>query len=303
MKKNHFITFVTLILLEVILCISFFYIYSGWLQKSFIENLDNYSKELGIHFKAGKFFISPTEEDETVELINKRLGWIQSNYRANPSLKFLIFRNITTNEIIFSNARNENLESVIREYTRQWRDNLFWKNNFFIFNIGNYNLISILIEIDDDVRPIGNLELIYDYSTVQVEIEKLKTVLIYFASSIAILLFLTFLIVSLLLKKKNIENKNHSFIPSLKKNKEESERGDELNNKDIGINPNVKTLRLGKTSKTIKRSNAIQGFEEELNIKDDVNSKSEQNNENNKENNFLKNTKNKKRNYIHKVTF
>ncbi len=313
MKTSHFFTFISLILLEVILCVSFFFIYSGGLQKSYIEGLREYSKNISVEFKTGRFFIDSSDDVEAMEMMDKRLVWIQSTYRGNPLLMFHIYRSIN-NEVVFSYARNEQIDRLKSEYIRQWQTKIFRNSDFALVNLGNYNIISIRNEIDDDIRPVGKLELAFDYSPVIAEISKLKMTLIWFSSLLAVALFIAFLIVSILWRKKN--NNSQNVVKNYdNNNRTKAENNNNVKEKvvyDNRKNPHkIRTINLERSKKLLRKDN------DDIKIEDEIQEETEESKRkvakfslenvkqkeknNNNDSDFLNDTKNKERSYIHKI--
>lgn len=315
MKTSHFVTFIMLVLLEILLCISFYFIYSSGIQKNYIDDLKQYTIERSIDFKAGKFFMEDNEEAEALELMSKKIAWIQSNYRANKGLLMHVYRNITTHEVIFSNARNENIESLMTDYIRQWDIQAFGKKDFAIFQLGNQSMVSILNEIDDDIVPVGTLELVFNYTPVRAEIDKLKTTLLWFASGIAVVLFIIFLVFTLTVGKRRREGKAGSVddVDTHTDAKQFTEDTKEKLVFDSGNNPHkIKTLHqkrnvaknevkdnkeYSETSSSINKDMKIPATV--LNKKQHIETKTQT--KPNVEHSFLDDTKDKTRQYIHKV--
>ncbi len=317
MKTSHFFTFISLILLEVVLCVSFFFIYSGGLQKSYIEGLREYSRNIAVEFKTGRFFIDSSDDVEAMEMMDKRLVWIQSTYRGNPLLMFHIYRTIN-NDVVFSYARNEQVDRLKSEYIRQWQSKIFKNSDFALINLGNYNIISFRNEIDDDIRPVGILELVFDYSPVIAEIGKLKMTLIWFSSILAVVLFIAFLIVSILWRKKNNNSQNVVKNYDNNRTKEENRQNESYNNNikekvvyDNKKNPHkIKTVHLERSKKLLRKDNDDIKIEDKTPSQTQTHKKNTQYNiesVNQKEKNddndsdFLNDTKNKERSYIHKI--
>lgn len=323
MKTSHFLTFTSLVLLEVVLCVSFFFIYSGGLQKTYIEGLREYSKNIAVEFKTGRFFVDSSDDVEAMEMMDKRLVWIQSTYRGNPLLMFHIYRSMNNN-VIFSYARNEQIDRLKSEYIRQWKPSMFRKTDFALVTFGKYNIISIRNEIDDDVRPVGKLELVFDYNPVIVEIEKLKFTLIWFSSLVAVFLFVAFLMVSILWKKRDGKSKNNATTQqknmdagnTTETNKKTTTIGNDIKEKvlyDDKKNPHkIKTLHLERTNKLIRKDveNDKNNHEETRTKEKNLTQKKKtqfnfdvdpKRGENKNDSDFLSDTKNKERSYIHKI--
>ncbi len=299
MKTSHFVTFITLVLFEVLLCISFYFIYSGAVQRSYIDDIRRFSKQKSQEFKRAEFFVESSEDSESIEKLNRQHEWIQNNYNKNPLLVFQIYRNPKTNEVIFSNSRNSKLDPLKSEYIRQWDINFYQKADYTIFSIGNVELVGLITEIEDEVLAVGKLELIYNYNPVIKEVGKLRTILIWFASGLAILLFIVFLILGLINKNQSkTEKDTHKVVKEINHdnaiNEMQQSRNTRPNSLSNSISKNIKLNRNLNKRKVIKEENID---EEEIVIKSKIYEK--KNNDN--QSDFLNDTKNKNRAYIHKV--
>jgi hypothetical protein len=300
MKTSHFVTFITLVLFEVLLCISFYFIYTGAVQRSFIDEVREFSKQKSQEFRRAEFYLESSEDSESIEKLNSQHEWIQHNYQTNPLLVFHIYRNPKTNEVIFSNSRNSKLDTLKSEYIRQWSIDFYNKTDYTIFSIGNVELVGLIIQIEDEVLPVGKLELIYDYSPVVKEVGKLRNILIWFASGLAIMLFVVFLILGIVNNKKS-SKRNKNTSKTIDYDKPVSDKSPVNNkNQDIKkktISKNIKLNRMN-VSKNINRNDAID--EEEIKIQTGIYHKNKHNS-NQDESDFLNDTKSKNRKYIHKV--
>ncbi len=303
MKISRFIAFITLLLLQIALCVIFFFIYSNGIEKTYIEKLREYSKELSNSFKSERFFIEAVDDREMLDILNRRMIWMQENYRINNGLLLHIYRNNVTNEIIFSNSKSEDFDDILVEYIRQWKESVYSESDFAIFKIGSYYLISTITEIDDDVRTVGKLELVFNYNSVKLEIDKLRNTLIWFSAGISMCLFVVFLLITILSRPKRRTEQVTSIQSSKELKREETSNNPielESDEKVLYDNKNqphkIKTLHLEN-----KPNNILRKEEYENKIQDEeiiINTKSKKNQD---DTDFLRDTKEKKRNYVHKV--